>query len=275
MVQDGRCGLWSSWSGCSTSCIPQGGSAGQRSRSRPCIPPINGGRPCDCPDQTEPCAGPSGEINHCPVDFKWESWTTWSSCSASCGNGLSSRVRSCREGRHGGETCPDDFEKEELGCNLKECPNCNASRWSTWSRCSSSCGGGTQTRNRLLRESDPENPRCGSLEASRVQSCKNNPCREYLKSVRLKNIYTLYPQLLMVTGDPTVNGPFVEMVRRKGGDIAGSQNTEGNHARAPMFNMTHAKMQDSMLNWLNIDVVLSTLGQTWMTTWFVAGARSL
>ena len=79
----------------------------------------------------------------------------------------------------------------------------------------------------------------------------------------------------MVTGDPTVNGPFVEMVRRKGGDIAGSQNTEGNHARAPMFNMTHVKMQDSMLNWLNIDVVLSTLGQTWMTTWFVGGARSL
>ena len=179
VVEDGNCGSWSSWSSCSISCIPQGGSAGQRSRSRPCIPPKNGGRPCDCPDQREPCAGPSGTINHCPVNFEWESWTTWSSCSASCGDGLTSRVRSCTEGRHGGEMCPDAFEKEELGCNLKECPNCQVSRWSTWSRCSSSCGGETQTRNRLLKEADPENPRCHSLEARRIQSCKNNPCRKY------------------------------------------------------------------------------------------------
>ena len=79
----------------------------------------------------------------------------------------------------------------------------------------------------------------------------------------------------MVTGDPMVNGLFVEMVRRRGGDIAGSQNMEANHARAPMFNMTHVKIQDSMWNRLNIDVVLSALDQTWMTTWFVGGARFL
>ena len=65
----------------------------------------------------------------------------------------------------------------------------------------------------------------------------------------------------MVPGDPTVTGLLVEMVRRKGGDIAGSQNMEGNHARVPMCNTTHVKIQDSILNWLDIAVVLSTLGQ--------------
>ena len=46
----------------------------------------------------------------------------------------------------------------------------------------------------------------------------------------------------MVPGDPTVTGLLVEMVRRKGGDIAGSQNMEANHARVPMCNTTHVKI---------------------------------
>ena len=79
----------------------------------------------------------------------------------------------------------------------------------------------------------------------------------------------------MVTGDPTANGLSVEMVRRKDGGIAGSQNMEAIHVAAPMFNMAHVKIQDSMLFRLNIDVVLSALGQIWMTTWFVAAARFL
>ena len=62
-----------------------------------------------------------------------------------------------------------------------------------------------------------------------------------------------------------VNGHSVEMVRKIDIDIVGSQSMEENHVMAPMFNMIDVKR----------DAVQSTLGQTWMTTWFVANARFL
>ena len=198
VVQDGSCGEWSDWTTCSKSCLTEGGSAGQRSRSRPCVPPQNGGLPCDCSEEEEPCAGPSGKINLCPIDFTWEAWTHWSSCSASCGEGTAHRVRTCTPGRHGGKVCPrvDRSQSstirsflswigyprtsgtEERGCKLKECPDCKASPWSSWSSCSTSCGGGREERRRILTEADPGNPRCDSLEDKETESCNNTPCRK-------------------------------------------------------------------------------------------------
>ena len=184
-MQDGSCGAWSDWTACSRSCLPEGGSAGRRSRSRPCIPPQNGGLPCDCTEESEPCAGESGKIDLCPVNFKWEAWSPWSSCSASCGSGSAHRVRSCTEGRHGGDVCPSASETEERECNLKECPSCKSSPWSSWSSCSTTCGGGREERSRVLTEADPENPRCDSLEDKATQSCNNVPCRKYCNNADL------------------------------------------------------------------------------------------
>ena len=62
-----------------------------------------------------------------------------------------------------------------------------------------------------------------------------------------------------------VNGHSVEMVRKIDIDIVGSQSMEENHVMDPVFNMIDVKR----------DAVQSTLGQTWMTTWFVANARFL
>ena len=178
MVQDGSCGEWSDWTTCSISCMPESGSAGQRSRSRPCNPPRNGGLPCDCSDEHQPCAGPSGNFNICPVDFEWSAWTSWSSCSAFCGEGTAHRVRRCTEGRHGGDICPRPSETEDRGCSLKECPRCNTTPWSSWSSCSTTCGGGTEKRHRNLTEADPQHPRCDSLEHEESQSCNHSPCRK-------------------------------------------------------------------------------------------------
>ncbi|NCY26387.1 MAG: hypothetical protein EBX37_16625, partial [Alphaproteobacteria bacterium] len=50
----------------------------------------------------------------------------------------------------GGKACPNLQEEEE--CNTEDCPvNCLVdSKWSPWSKCSKTCGGGKKTRTRKI-----------------------------------------------------------------------------------------------------------------------------
>ena len=86
----------------------------------------------------------------------------------------------------------------------------------------------------------------------------------------MNNIISIYdseslPQLSMVTGVHMVIGPRVKMVRRRGGDIAESQDMEANRVRAQVFNANNVV----------VNVAQSIFGQTWMMAWFVVNARCL
>uniref|UniRef100_A0AAR2JE39 Adhesion G protein-coupled receptor B1b n=1 Tax=Pygocentrus nattereri TaxID=42514 RepID=A0AAR2JE39_PYGNA len=109
---DGSWNEWSGWSACSASC-----SNGTRQRTRECNGPSYGG---------SECRGDWREINNCflrdcPVDGRWLSWSSWGSCSKTCGGGSQQRQRVCEGPFFGGEPCVGD--KSELRrCNEKRCP---------------------------------------------------------------------------------------------------------------------------------------------------------
>ncbi|MED6284463.1 hypothetical protein CHARACLAT_019463, partial [Characodon lateralis] len=107
----------------------------------------------------------------CPV---YEPWSPWSSCSVSCGHGLRTRTRSCQDTKDG-PSCADTTQTES--CDLLSCPEgCLLSDWSSWSECSSTCGGGVSTRNKtILQEPEPGGAACvGPLKQHTV--CHTNSC---------------------------------------------------------------------------------------------------
>ncbi|XP_042641844.1 adhesion G protein-coupled receptor B1 isoform X8 [Tyto alba] len=134
---------WSPWSLCSSTC-----GRGYRDRTRTCKPPQFGGNPCEGPEkQTKFC-----NIALCPghsVDGNWNEWSSWSSCSASCSNGTQQRTRECNGPSYGGAECQGHWV-ETRGCFLRQCPvDGKWQAWGVWGSCTTTCGGGTQRRDRV------------------------------------------------------------------------------------------------------------------------------
>ena len=58
-------------------------------------------------------------------DGLWQPWTTWTTCSATCGGGQQQRERSCDGVLHGGKNCTgQSFQSRK--CNKHECPGTGA-----------------------------------------------------------------------------------------------------------------------------------------------------
>ena len=57
------------------------------------------------------------------VDGSWGTWSSWGSCSATCGGGSQRRTRECDNPAPaaGGSECPGSGE-EVLSCNTETCP---------------------------------------------------------------------------------------------------------------------------------------------------------
>ncbi|XP_051526701.1 adhesion G protein-coupled receptor B1-like [Myxocyprinus asiaticus] len=109
---DGSWNEWSAWTPCSSSC-----SNGTMQRTRECNGPSYGGSEC----RGEWLETSNCFLRDCPVDGRWLLWSSWGSCSKTCGGGHQLRHRVCEGPFFGGDPCNGD--KTELrNCNEKRCP---------------------------------------------------------------------------------------------------------------------------------------------------------
>ncbi|XP_037391219.1 adhesion G protein-coupled receptor B2 isoform X4 [Pygocentrus nattereri] len=157
---------WSQWSVCSLTC-----GQGWQVRTRSCVSSPYGTL----------CSGPLRETRlcnntaTCPVHGLWEEWSPWSLCSVTCGRGSRTRSRSCVAALHGGKGCGGPEVQTKL-CNIAVCPvEGQWLDWSPWSRCSVSCGVGSQQRQRRCSVSVHGWAECKGPHAE-TRDCTNPSC---------------------------------------------------------------------------------------------------
>ncbi|XP_053377847.1 SCO-spondin-like isoform X2 [Mercenaria mercenaria] len=171
---DGQWGDWGSWSTCSVTC-----GHGDEHRTRSCVFDPDRPHGHDCPAGGESMTQSCTKLD-CPVDGVWLTWSPWTACSVTCGGGLETRNRVCHFQNHvpQGNYCVG-AEREKQTCNNDTCAVDGIfSEWGKWSKCTTTCGGGEQTRNRTCEFIPPAAPRgkncTGPWDES--QSCSDNSC---------------------------------------------------------------------------------------------------
>ncbi|KAL4223846.1 hypothetical protein ACF0H5_017311 [Mactra antiquata] len=163
---------WLTWSKCSVTC-----GGGTHTRTRSCSYPNGVPHGNDCVGSLS--ASESCNTNLCPVDGVWKAWTSWSSCSVTCGGGTHTRARTCSyptDVPHG-NACVGS-SKDTQACNSNKCPVDGVwTAWTTWTQCSVTCGGGTHTRTRSCSYPDgvPHGNTCNGLSKA-TQTCNTNKC---------------------------------------------------------------------------------------------------
>ncbi|GAB5568912.1 otogelin-like protein [Prionailurus iriomotensis] len=178
----GGWGPWSPWSPCSRTCTDPAHPA-RRGRARLCLANCTGGdtsqeRPCNLPSCTELplCPSPGCVAGNC----SWTAWAPWEPCSRSCGVGQQRRLRAYHPPGPGGHWCPDILTayQEHRFCSLRACPVPGGwSRWSPWSWCDRSCGGGRSLRSRSCSSPPPKNGGAPCVgERHHVRLCNPGPC---------------------------------------------------------------------------------------------------
>ncbi|XP_077292585.1 spondin-1-like [Arctopsyche grandis] len=140
------------------------------------------------------------------VDCRVSDWGEWSKCNATCGEGVTEKIREILQTpMNGGKSCPKRLLKRKR-CNLGHChyrdnsegdPNdsmnptwgpgsaynvpatqidCVLSQWSPWSPCTETCGSRAvkQRTRRILRAPSGRGARCG-VRLDRL-NCELMPC---------------------------------------------------------------------------------------------------
>ncbi|XP_048579836.1 uncharacterized protein LOC116619170 isoform X2 [Nematostella vectensis] len=175
---DGGYTQWTKYSECSKSC-----GNGTTNRTRMCTNPAprHGGEDCEHlgPDiEITPC-----NEHPCPIHGGYTSWTTFTTCSLTCGGGTSYRYRNCTSPipRHGGSNCSvlgPAYEENE--CNTVPCPiDGGLTPWSNYSQCDKSCGMGTKMKTKSCTNPKPQ---YGGKDCSHLGSliyvinCNTHPC---------------------------------------------------------------------------------------------------
>ncbi|XP_028932208.1 semaphorin-5B [Ornithorhynchus anatinus] len=122
---------WAPWAPCSTTC-----GIGFRVRQRSCSNPAprHGGRVCVGQSREERFCN---ENSPCPVPVFWASWGPWGQCSAHCGGGVHSRLRTCENGN----SCPG-CALEYRPCSPEPCPEVRRNTpWTPWMPTNGTRGG--------------------------------------------------------------------------------------------------------------------------------------
>ncbi|XP_018621450.2 adhesion G protein-coupled receptor B1-like isoform X1 [Scleropages formosus] len=166
---------WGRWSECSNEC-----GGGVQTRSRTCQSNLDEGFLCEGvveearPCNPQPCIGKVrsrsqslraidsrkrengdapryGNLAPQTVDALTDEWSTWSECSATCGQSWQTRTRFCTTSSSSAP-CSGPL-RENRPCNSTACPVHGVwDEWSPWSLCSSTCGRGYRDRSRICKQ---------------------------------------------------------------------------------------------------------------------------
>ncbi|XP_074654579.1 SCO-spondin-like [Tubulanus polymorphus] len=163
---NGEFSQWSSWGSCNETC-----GGGFRFRNRSCDGPYFGGIACQGLFVDEKQCN----THNCPVDGIFHEWSQWSSCTVSCGGGISKRYRHCIGPFHGGIDCLGSREQSDQ-CNSQECPVDGFwEMWSDWGQCNKTCETGYKQRFRVCIA-----PRFGGKdcigESTQISTCNTHLC---------------------------------------------------------------------------------------------------
>ena len=121
----------------------------------------------------------------CVVDCELSEWIAEpAGCSASCGGGVLTEVRSIKQAALFGGRCADQSSPDrlrELPCNIHPCPiDCDLSSWKTDDAgCSKFCGNGTARQTRSLEREAAHGGTCpdpASEHRERWIACNMQPC---------------------------------------------------------------------------------------------------
>jgi hypothetical protein len=116
------------------------------------------------------------------VNCQLSSWGRWSSCSKTCGSGVSARTRRIvKHARNGGRRCYGSSRATKYCCIRRTCPprkvNCQWSSWSRWSSCSKTCGSGVNTRTRrIVKYARNGGSRCYGSSRATKYCCIRRTC---------------------------------------------------------------------------------------------------
>ncbi|XP_039864414.1 adhesion G protein-coupled receptor B1 isoform X2 [Simochromis diagramma] len=176
---NGGWSVWGQWAQCSSEC-----GGGIQTRIRTCRSPpeesylcegiVEEGRPCN----SQSCTGKgrhlsrsqslrsvdsrkrddadkprSGQQSSQTDSASGEEWSSWSVCSATCGEGWQSRTRFCVSSSYSTQ-CSGPLREQRPCNNSAVCPAALIAvhgawdEWSPWSLCSSTCGRGYRSRTR-------------------------------------------------------------------------------------------------------------------------------
>ncbi|XP_076455301.1 hemicentin-1-like isoform X2 [Babylonia areolata] len=113
------------------------------------------------------------------VHGRYSDWGNWGECSATCGQGIHYRTRTCDSPQpmNGGRDCVGE-RRESASCQLTPCPEDGEwGNWQPWSSCSVSCGAGQRQRQRRC-DNPPPQPGGRPCEGDDVQTdrCNDGPC---------------------------------------------------------------------------------------------------
>ena len=111
----------------------------------------------------------------CP---SWSNWNIEYSCSVTCGDGFSSKYRTCQAGQIGEEGCRGEAYNRSPCSTGVDCPSWTA--WSAWSACGVTCGKSQQTRTRTCVNGNPGDVGCeGEPIESKVCFGAQRDCPEW------------------------------------------------------------------------------------------------
>lgn len=168
--------MWSDFTSCSASC-----GGGVRNRNRTCTNPVPMYDGKNCSNLGEDFQSQECNIHPCPIHGGFTSWSNFTACSKTCGNGTRMRNRACSNPapKHGGRNCTGEFEEIE-DCNTFPCPiDGGYTQWSNYSECTKSCGIGEQVRYRNCTNPIPRHggKTCDVLgPPMQVRVCNTHPC---------------------------------------------------------------------------------------------------